>query len=102
MTTTEGICERLLAYISPRRPETEAQEAALLQAVEAQEAYEAASGLGGVPGSVRSFSIGDFSASLSDTARGPAYTMETISPVAWSVLYNAGLIAYTLPTARRR
>ena len=101
MSVANGVRERLLAYIAPRKPTTIAEADALERAINAQEDYEEETGTAAIPGGVSSFSIGDFSATVADGARYPAYTRETISPVAWSILRNAGLIAYSLPTARR-
>lgn len=98
---TEGIEHRLRAYILPRKPVTSEQIEAFDLAVEAQLAYETDSGLEDVPNAVTEFSLGDFSATLAEDARYPAYTRQTISPVAWSILRNAGLIVYSLPTARK-
>lgn len=101
ITAQEGVRQRLLAYILPRVPETEAQHTAMDSAVEAQLAYEAASGLSGLPGNVKSISNDGVSMDFASGATDPAYTRDTISPVAWSLLRNAGLIAYALPTARK-
>lgn len=100
-TTTDGVRERLLAYILPRRPGTPEQLDALERAATAQAEYDAASGMEGVPGNVTGYSIDDVSVTFAAGGRGPSYTKDTISPVAWSILRNAGLIAYALPTARK-
>lgn len=93
---------RLRAYILPRRPETPEQEQALLDAVEAQAAYEDAAGFGGLPGNVASVRNDGLSMTfISGSANGSGYTRETISPAAWAILRNAGLIAYDLPTAKK-
>jgi len=97
----DAIAHRLRAYILPRKPVTADQVEAFDLAVEAQMDYEAESGIDGIPGAVNDFTIGDFKATLTEDARYPAYTRQTISPVAWSILRNAGLIAYSLPTARK-
>lgn len=102
LSAAEGIRERLLAYILPRRPETEVQETALESAVEAQVDFEAALGLGDLPGNVAALSNDGVSMTFTQGRAAPTYTSETISPVAWSILRNAGLIAYSLPTARKR
>ena len=96
-----GVRERLTAYLLPRRVETEAEVAAFERAVAAQVEYEQGGGMGDVPEGVRAFAIGDFSATLGEGRRGPAYTKDSISPVAWSILRNAGLISHAWPTARR-
>lgn len=96
------IRERLLAYILPRRPETEAQEGALAAAVAAQAAYEDAAGLGDLPGNVASVSNDGVSMTFTTGAAAQTgYSRETLSPAAWAILRNAGLIAYALPTARK-
>lgn len=98
----EYIEQRLRAYILPRRPETEAQEEALENAVAAQAEYEEAGGLGELPGNVASVSNDGVSVTfLAGTASQSGYTRETLSPAAWAYLRNAGLIAYSLPTARK-
>lgn len=97
----EGVRQRLLAYILPRKPVTDAQEEALEDAIEAQMAYENEAGFSGVPGNVASMTNDGVSVTFTQGRASPTYTSETISPVAWSILRNAGLIAYTLPTARK-
>ena len=101
ITASEGVRQRLLAYILPRRPETAEQETALTNAVDAQLAYETEHGFGDVPGNVSAYSNDGVSITFAQGSRAPTYTNDTISPVAWSILRNAGLIAYTLPTARK-
>lgn len=101
MAEHNGVRERMRAYLLPRAPKTEAERDAFERAVEAQAAYEASAGIGEIPGGVTSFTVGSFSATVSGSAHGAGYTRETISPVAWACLRNAGLIAYELPTARR-
>lgn len=101
MSNTDGVRERLLAYILPRRPTTEAQEDALERAVAVQAEYDAATGMEGVPGNVAAYTIDDVSVTFAAGQSSPTYTKDTISPVAWSILRNAGLIAYALPTARK-
>ena len=101
ITEAQAIRHRILAYIRPRTPTTQEQSEALETAIEVQKDYEASSAIDGVPGAVSQFSLGDFSATLAEGSRYPAYTRETISPVAWSILRNAGLIVYSLPTARK-
>lgn len=96
----DGIRERILAYIAPRAPETETQQTALDRAVQAQLDYEA-NGFGGVAGNVASMSNDGVSVSFAQGTSAPSYTKDSISPVAWSLLRNAGLIAYSLPTAKK-
>ena len=93
--------ERLTAYIYPRAPATDEQRAAFENAVGAQVAYESESMDGeAIPGNVSSFSIGNYSVNLAD-AGNAQYTRRTISPAAYAFLFNAGLLRYELPTARR-
>ena len=93
---------RLRAYILPRRPATADQKAALTDAVEAQAEYEAACGLWTLPGNVASVSNDGVSMTFTRSAAGQSgYTRETLSPAAWAILRNAGLIAYALPTAKK-
>jgi len=99
--TYDDVEQKLLAYILPRKPVTDAQEEAMEDAIEAQMAYENAAGFSGVPGNVASMTNDGVSVTFTQGRASPTYTSETISPVAWSILRNAGLIAYTLPTARR-
>ena len=92
MDERELIEERLRAYIHPNAVETVEQEDAFDSAVDAQLAYEqGGAGLG--PG-VASFSIGDFSATM-DAAGSE------ICSAARAILFNAGLLRRTLPTAKR-
>lgn len=98
----DSVEARLTAYIAPNKPRTEAQQQAFEQAVEAQVEYEKSGALAGVPSGVNSFSLGDFSVTLSIGAAAPEYTRETISPYAWALLHNAGLLRRgAIPTARR-
>lgn len=101
MANTDYIEERLLAYIYPRRPSTSAQEDALDRAVTAQAAFEDAAGVGDVPGGVASMANDGVSLTFREGANGAGYSRETLSPAAWSILRNAGLIAYVLPTAKK-
>ena len=96
----DGVRARLLAYIAPRKPETETQEDALEKAIAAQLDYEA-NGFGGVAGNVASMSNDGVSVSFAQGTSAPSYTKDSICPVAWSLLRNAGLIAYSLPTAKK-
>lgn len=96
------IGERLRAYIYPNIVETPEQETAFDAAVDAQKAHEAlqAQALDGVPANVQSFSIGSYSVSKAE-ADVATYTQATICPAAWALLFNAGLLRRSLPTARR-
>ena len=98
----DAVRERLLAYILPRRPQTQAQDDALALAVAAQTEFEEASGLGDLPGGVASVTNDGVSVVFRDGGQNSTgYSRDTLSPTAWSILRNAGLIAYDLPTARR-
>lgn len=101
MANTDYIRERLLAYIYPRKPDTEDQAEALDRAVAAQAAFEDSVGLDAVPGNVTSVSNDGVSMHFAYGKSAPSYTSDTISPVAWSIMRNAGLITYALPTARK-
>jgi len=101
MDASSVVRQRLLAYILPRRPQTEAQETALSLAVEAQVEFEAVNGLSGLPGNVSAISNDGVSMTFIRGGTAPDYTRDTISPAAWSILRNTGLIAYALPTARK-
>lgn len=101
VSAAEGVRERLLAYILPRRPKTEAQNEALYKAVEVQVAFEADMGLSGMPGNIAAYANDGVSMTFIQGKTAPTYTSDTISPVAWSILRNAGLIAYSLPTTRK-
>lgn len=97
----EHVRERLTAYIYPRRPTTDEQEAAFLKAVQVQAEYESAfDGEDTLPPGVSSFSIGNYSVTA-ETAQSASYTQQTICPAAYAYLFNAGLIRHTLPVARR-
>ena len=101
ITHAEGVRERLLAYIAPRKPETIMQTNAMNSATEAQVDYEVANGLLNIPGNVISVTNDGVSMAFAVGSAAPAYTRDTICPVAWSLLRNAGLIAYNLPTAKK-
>lgn len=101
MANTDHIEERLLAYIYPRKPETEDQENAFYRAVDAQAEFEADNAANGLQGNVTSFSNDGVSVQFAQGRTAPSYTVDTISPAAWSILRNAGLIVYSLPTARK-
>lgn len=96
----ESVEARLKAYIAPNAPQTSEQNDAFEQAVEAQAEYESAAG-GGIPEGVQAFSIGDFSATMAGASGGSGYTRATLSPHAWAILFNAGLIRHAMPVARR-
>jgi len=98
----QRIEERLRAYILPRKAETADQLEAFRLAVDAQEDYESAAGLGEIPGNVSAISNDGVSMSFTGGAAGQdGYSRETLCPAAWAYLRNAGLIAYSLPTAKK-
>ena len=100
MELYDSIEARLKAYIHPLTPQTNDQEAAFSDAVEAQIEYEASLETEGIPGNVQSFSTGGMSVTLSEGMTG-AYTRNTLCPTAWALLFNAGLIQHAMPVARR-
>ena len=98
----EHVRERLTAYIYPRRPATDEQEAAFEKSVLAQVEYEERNDALSMPGGVASASNDGVSVSFeSSRVTGGAYSIHTIAPAAYAYLYNAGLIRHTLPVARR-
>ena len=101
ITASEGVRQRLLAYILPRRPETAEQETAMTNAVEVQLAYENDHAYSDVPGNVSSYKNDGLSVTFVQGRRAAIYSDDTLSPVAWSILRNAGLIVHDWPTARR-
>lgn len=101
MDLEDSVRERLTAYIYPNRPASTAQEKAFEAAVAAQVEYEQRNAETDVPESLSAFAIGDFSVTAREASRSAAYTLETLSPYAWALLKNAGLLKGTLPVARR-
>ena len=98
----EHVRERLTAYIYPRRPATDEQEAAFENAVLAQVAYEERNEALSMPGGVASASNDGVSITFrSDRAETAEYTVSSICPAAYAYLFNVGLIRHTLPVARR-
>lgn len=94
---------RLTAYIAPNQPETSAQKAAFEEAVGAQAEYESAQ-MQGVPAGAQSYSMSNDGVSVSVTyaGAGAGYSEQTLSPYAWALLKNAGLLRKgAIPTARR-
>ena len=100
MGEREYIEERLKAYIHPNAAVTSAQKDAFEEAVDAQFAYENAQGAAEVPGNVRSYSVGNYSVTLAESAGGED-TQATVCPAAWAILFNAGLLRRGMPTAKR-
>lgn len=100
MDAREHIEERLRAYIHPNAVDTAEREEAFESAVDAQLAYESANEGGELPGNVRSFSVGNYSVTLDDSATG-ADGQASVCPAAWAILFNAGLLRHALPVARR-
>ena len=100
MNERKYIEERLRAYIHPNVVVTEEQERALENAVDAQLEYESAQGGAEIPGNVQSFSVGNYSVTLSESAGG-ADAQGNLCPAAWAILYNAGLLRHAMPVAKR-
>ena len=99
---TDEVYERLLAYISPRKPATTEQEEAFDDAVAAQVKYETEHPQDVIPQGVTSVSNDGMSVSYADGgSRNALYTQSSISPVAYAYLLNAGLIPGAIPRARR-
>lgn len=99
----DSVRARLTAYIAPNTPRTDAQEQAFELAVEAQAEYESAQ-MQGVPVGAQSYSMSNDGVSVSVTyaGAGAAYSEQTLSPYAWALLKNAGLLRRgAIPTARR-
>ena len=88
---------RLTARIAPNAPEDDAQTAAFERAVAAQAAFEAGQGgaLEAVRRGVRSFSVGSYSESYG------AGDGDVLCPLARALLFNAGLLRRSMPSARR-
>lgn len=85
-------CEdRMLAYIVPNSPVTDAQKTAFANAVFAQLIYENSGSQSSIPPSATQFKIGDFSMKLDGTYSG-TLSRRTISPAAYSYLLNTGLL----------
>lgn len=101
MDLEQSVRERLTAYIFPAVPRGKKQSDAFEEAVQVQYEYESRSDTSSIPDGVASFSIGDFSATMTSDSRSAAYTQATISPHAWAILKNAGLLRSGIPTARR-
>lgn len=99
MDLEDAVRERLTAYIYPNKARTRAQQDAFEEAVEAQMEYEKSSEAESLPANVQSMTIGKYSVSLKDGQS--EYTRGSISPAAWAILFNAGLLRRALPVARR-
>lgn len=97
---TDEVYERLLAYIAPRKPETEEQQTAFDNAVAAQAEYETEHPSEVVPEGVTSVSNDGVSISYAE-GRNALYTQGSISPTAYAYLFNARLIPGAIPRARR-
>ena len=93
----EEVRERLRARIAPNVPGDEAQALAFERAASAQAAFEAGQGaaLEAARRGVRSFSVGGYSES-----RGEG-DGDVLCPLARALLFNAGLLRRSVPTARR-
>ena len=99
MGERERIAERLRAYIRPNEAGTEAQKVAFERAVDAQLEWEQRGG-GKLPPGVQSLTIGSYSVTLAEPS-GAASTRMNLSPAAWAILTNAGLLARAWPVAQR-
>lgn len=97
---TDGMRERILAFIFPNVPKTEEEREAVERAVAFQIDHEKAIRDSlevddvNLPNGVSSFTIGNFSMSFGDEGykNNAVLTKETICPVAYSVLLRAGLL----------
>lgn len=99
----DSVRARLTAYIAPITPETAAQKEAFEYAVAAQVDFESTQ-VQGIPAGAQSYSMSNDGVSVSITyaGSGAGYTEQTLSPYAWAVLKNAGLIKKgSIPVARR-
>lgn len=101
MDLEQSVRERLTAFIYPVVPRSKNQTYAFEEAVQVQYEYESRNESFSIPDGVASFSIGDFSAKMMNDSHSAAYTQATISPHAWAILKNAGLLRSGIPTARR-
>ena len=99
MNERERVAERLRAYIHPNVAETDAQEAAFDAAVDAQLTHEQAWNVGEIPEGVKSFSVGNYSVTLDESADTGA--RGGICPAARAILFNAGLLRRAMPVAKR-
>ena len=98
----DSVQARLTAYIAPNTPRTSAQKEAFELAVEAQVEYEKAEQSSGLPAGIDAFKLGDFSAEMKTASASAVYSRDTLSPYAWALLYNAGLLRRgAIPVARR-
>ena len=99
----ESVQARLTAYIAPNTPVTQAQKQAFGEAVKVQAEYESAQ-MQGIPAGAQSYSMSNDGVSVSVTyaGAGAGYSEQTLSPYAWALLKNAGLLRKgAIPTARR-
>lgn len=99
----DSVEARLKAYIAPNTPRTNAQKQVFELAVEAQVEYESAQ-MQGIPAGAQSYSMSNDGVSVSVTyaGAGAGYSEQTLSPYAWALLKNAGLLRRgAIPTARR-
>ena len=97
MSEREQVAERLRAYTHPNVADTEEKMTAFEDAVDAQLAYESAREM---PAGVKSFSVGNYSVTLEQSAGG-ADGQGTLCPAAWAILFNAGLLHRAMPVAKR-
>lgn len=99
MTDREQVEARLLAYIRPNEVSTAEERAAFDAAAEAQLAWERRGGEELPPG-VESLTIGSYSVKRSGDGSAVC-SLSSLSPAAWAILTNAGLLRRTLPQAKR-
>lgn len=103
----DGMRDRIMAFIFPNVPVTEEQREAVEKAVAYQIDHEkeilAAMDVEDVnlPNGVQSFQVGNFSMSFANDGykNGAVLTKETICPVAYGVLLQAGLLYRGVRTA---
>ena len=97
----QDVRERLLAYIHPRAPITEAQQTAFEKAATAQAEYEESHPMDAIPPGVASESNDGVSVVYRAAHSNAMYSQMTLSPVAYAHLLRAELIPGAIPRARR-
>lgn len=92
----EFMRDKMLAYIFPNNPKTDAQKKAFEKACKYQIAHEktviAQQGNGGLPDGVKAFTIGEFSMTFEDGSVSSKLTKKTVCPSAHAVLLREGLL----------
>lgn len=102
MDLEDAVRERLTAYIYPNKARTLAQQDAFEEAVEAQVEYETENPMNSMLSGAVSVSNDGMSVSYaSQGGRSAMYTQATVSPAAYAILFNAGLLRSAIPRARR-